>query len=232
MEDEDKNSGKDRNCKLAPTERMEDKIKQCEEISVKLYHIFEENKVYEDIECDIDLLFEYAFDKNKNIWQYCADKLYWLATISTDIQKRILEIMRMGRTNEKFILTCSISTSLNRDFIAEIVRLAILDKSKKVKTFGAQQADRYNLYEFADLIKEESEKVEDRELKERLMLDYIYLTRGYIIEKSDSEYGDWLKFRDGSERLPREIGTEDIHKYVITKYKNKPRIEDLHYRDK
>jgi len=209
-------------------------VKLSEEKTVKVCSALEERTAYDGMNDDIEFIFKCAFNKRKAVWDYCVENIWELSKISNEIRERIIKIMERGNAHEKFIITCTSGAliDVDKELFKKIIYLALKDNSKKVKIFGAQQVDSYSLYEFGSLIKEESEKTDDMGVKESLMEHYIFLTKGYLIEKSDSELGDWIIFSDGGTRLPRAIETEEeIHQYVITKFKNRPRIEDLYYRE-
>ena len=210
-------------------------IKLSEEKTNKVCASMRNGIFYDNINDDIEFIFECAFDKRKSVWDYCSCGIFELAELSSEVCERILNVMKTGSIQERFIIACSLrkTDNLDKDFFEKIIYSAIRDKSKKVKLFGAQQADRYNLYKFADLIKEESEIAEDKALKEGLTDRYIYLTKGYKIIKTNIEDEELICFRDGTRPIPKEIKTEeDKHKYVITEYKDRPRIKDLYYKNK
>ena len=214
-------------------------VKLSAEKTAKICSSLKEGTTYDGMNDDIEFIFQCAFDKRKTVWDYCVVDMWELAKISSEVRERIITIMEKGKAQEKFIITCSSRRLENagNEFFKKIVYLAITDKSKKVKIFGAQKADSYSLYEFAELIKEESEKAADNDVKEELLLHYIYLTKGYRIEKGDAmlyigrieKDVSSVVFHGGRRSIPREIEEKDFHKYVITKHKDIQRIEDLYY---
>jgi hypothetical protein len=186
---------------------------------------------YNEMNDDIEYIFKYAFDKRKAIWEKCINSIYELAEFSNEIQEKIMKIMETGNARQKFIVTCSLHKSFNLDkgFVKNILHKAIIDKSKNVKIFGAQRADDLSIYEFSDIIKNEMESSNDNDIKEHLMVNYIFLTKGYKIKKiNDNRYVNITYYF--SVKLPKDIITEEeIHKYVLEKYKDNNRIKDLYY---
>lgn len=198
----------------------------------KLYQAFIENKSYEGMNEDIDFIFSCALHKKQSIWYKAVDELFWLATASVGIQNRMLDIMKSGKAHEKFNITCSAFTepkgvTLDRNFIRQILESAIKDKSKKVKIFGAQVADKLNFYELADLIKTEMENATDEEVKECLSHDYIFLTKGYYIEKTDNRRN--LHYRTGFRNIDESIDESNLHEWVLEELKDHNRIKDLYF---
>ena len=197
----------------------------------KVCSLIKKGKFSNEMEEDIEFIFKCAFDKRKAVWEHCIDNLYKLAVISNVVCERMIKIMENGNIHEKFIITCSALAVKDRKFLKEILYRAIRDKSKKVKTFGAQRADDNNLYEFADIIKEEMEKTTDKKIKEQLERHYIFLTKGYIIDETYPESKRvYITWHYGYPLPKKSLTKDEIHEYIITEFKNNDRIKDLYYK--
>ena len=142
--------------------------------------------------------------------------------------------MKTGTAHAKFILTCSVQLNprgvqVGRDFISKIIELAIQDKSKKVKQFGALRANSYDFYEYAALIKLELDKATDSKVIETLSYCYELLTKGYIIDKPDTDTRTWITYNGGGFPLDEEINDpEELHTFILERLKNNPRIQYLY----
>jgi hypothetical protein len=209
--------------------------KSSDEKTDKVYSAIKDGNNYDEIEDDIEFIFNCAFDKRKAVWDYCVINMYKLAEISSNIREKIIKIMETGDAQERFIITCALEHRLDIEFLKEILYRAIRDKSKKVKIFGAQRIDDLSIYEFAEIIKEEMEKTGDNKVKKYLQENYIFLTKGYILEEGKNykkEISRNIYIAHGyGDRIPDELTTEEeIHEYVITKHKNNDRIKDLYYK--
>ena len=136
--------------------------------------------------------------------------------------------MQNGKTHEKFAITCHIvypNVVFDKRFAREILYLALKDKSKKVKEFGAYRANDSNFYDLAQTIKEEADSAVDKSLKEVLKHIYICLTKGYVIS-GDKKH---IFFSFSRDNLPEGIPEENIHDYVVERYsKVYDRISDLY----
>ena len=209
-------------------------IKLSEEKTKKVCTALENGNPYDKMNKDIEFIFEYAFDKRKVVWDNCSKRIFEIAETSHEIREKILKIMYTSNIHKKLIIIWSIhkTQKLNNEFFEKIIYNAIIDKNKKLKLFGSQKASSYKLYHFADIIKEESEKTEDENTRNVMIEYYTFLTKGYLIEKSDSEYADRIIFHSGFVRLPKEIiAEEEIHKYVIENLKDRDeRINDLYFK--
>jgi len=190
-----------------------------------------DGNTYDEINGDIDFIFQCAFDKRIRIGEYGAIRLFDLAEVTNDIRERIIQIMETGNAHQKFTLICqAVTLNLPGDFVRKIVFLAIRDKSKKVKIKGAEIANSLNLYEFATAIKEEYEKANDKEIKEDLSNCFLYLTKGYRIE-FNPEHGNRIYTADHSSmKVPNGMtNADEINKFVLTKYAYMRRIQDLYF---
>ncbi|NDV93709.1 hypothetical protein D0T84_02095 [Dysgonomonas sp. 521] len=203
-----------------------------EKTTKKLHKSFKANSSYEGMNEDIDFIFSCALHKKQSVWYTAVDELFWLATVSVGIQSRMLDVMKRGKAHEKFNITCSAllkykGVPIDRDFIKQILELAIIDKSKRVKIFGAQVADKLNFYELADLIKTEMENATDEEVKECLSQDYIFLTKGYYIEKKGDRRS--LHYRTGFRSIDENIEESRLHEWVLEELKDYDRMKDLYF---
>ena len=200
----------------------------------KLFSTIETGTAYSDMGSDTDFVFKCAFDKKQAIWDYCSEELFKLAQISDTIRERIMHIMETGNAHEKFIITVSTMSKwlypLNESFMEfrrKILYLAITDKSKKVKRFGVTRTVSLRLYDLAPTIKDESEKINDPELKRVFEECYIYLTKGYILKEGYSlkiggtqEPALFAHIAFSSYQIPSEIPKDKIHEYIITRFKD------------
>jgi hypothetical protein len=216
-----------------------DKIKKIIDVSkekkIKIYSAIKTKNMYNEINNDIEYIFECAFAKRKSIWENCIDNIYELAAVSNEIREKIINIMENGNVHEKFIITCTLDIgfykyNLDISFIKKILNYSISDKNKRIKIFGVQRADDMNFYDFAEIIKNEIDKTNDSEIKNRLTTNYIYLTKGYIIKEIGKRKYAYITYHF-AEKLPLDIIQEDkIHLFIIEKCKDRNRIKDLYYK--
>jgi hypothetical protein len=193
-----------------------------------------EGKIYHEIEDDIEFIFKCAFEKRRAVWEPCLHDIFELAQISNNICDRIMKIMETGNVHERYIIICILNRSfkLNNEFTKKIIYNVIKDKNKKIKKMGLYKANQYSLYDFVHFIKDESEKTNDNDMRVDFDECYENLTKGYTIDIIDSGNGKVVNvYGSISSILPKEIQTEEeIHKYVLTKYKDADRIKDLYFK--
>lgn len=212
---------------------MEEIIKLAEEKTNKVYQALKNNVFYDELESDINFIWECALHKEKQIWDYCISNLYTLALVSQDIRDRMINKMQTGKADEKFKIACSVCSGLHAgpdkspvdvSFLKQIVEMAISDKSKKVKLFGVYRAGDMKFFELADLIKVEIDKCSDKKLKETISEYHTYYTKGYIIEELGNNQRR-IHFKSGFRSLECNIYDEKkLHEYILEKYKDN---EDL-----
>jgi hypothetical protein len=214
-------------------------VKLSEEKKNKVYSAITEGKICNEIEDEINFIFEHAFEKRKRgaIWEPCLHNIFELAQISNNICDRIMKIMETGNAHERHIIICILNKTfkLNNEFTKRIIYLAIKDKYKKIQKMGLYKANQYSLYDFANFIKDESKKTNDDEVKVHFDECYNHLTKGYTIDMEDSKDGKGVYvsvYGSIMSMLPKEVLTEEeIHKYVLTKYKDADRIKDLYFKE-
>lgn len=212
---------------------MDEIIRSADKKTERVYRALKNGESYDELENDINFVWEAAFHKEKRIWEYVISNLYTLALVSKDVRNQMINKMKNGKANEKFKIVSSANSGVSAGpdhlpvdsaFLKQIVEMAILDKNKKVKLFGVERAGSLKFFGFADLIKTEAEKCSDEKLKGIMCECYTYYTKGYIVEECENGKRR-IHFRTGFRSLESDIYDEaELHSYILEKYKDR---EDL-----
>jgi hypothetical protein len=177
-------------------------------------------------DADLRPLITAASSPHKLVFETGCNLLVQLAEFHSEAQKCISQMARDKNVTARFHAVAFLQETLPEGLRREIVRLALDDRSVKVRQKGIEGAERFR---FTDLLPrlEELQRTETNEAVQRSLAFHVPLLRdGFLLMPSEDGEGYYLNVRGpgsvGGPFIPKEQYSEEFVRREVARLQKAP----------
>ncbi len=163
---------------------------------------------------DLRPLITAAKSPYKLLFETGCNLLVLLACKSAAAQQSLLEMAKDKNATTRFHAVAYLSAKLPEEVRIEIVALALIDRSNKVRQKGVEGAERFRFAQFLPRMEEMQKSEEDSGVQLCLALGVPLLRDGFLLERSPDGAGYNLTVRGpksiGGPFIPNEKYSEEF----------------------
>ncbi|MBW4443181.1 MAG: hypothetical protein KME10_18465 [Plectolyngbya sp. WJT66-NPBG17] len=158
---------------------------------------------------DLTPIITAAKSQYMTVWDVGTVFLVRLAETHIAAQGAMLEIMDSPKAKERLHLIWALTARLPEDFRMNIIRKAISDRAKRVRTIAAAKADLFGFKELLLELEAQRDRESDDDVRNTLQFHIVMLRSGYILER-DADGNPCLSVRTKNGWTSPRITQEDI----------------------
>jgi hypothetical protein len=146
---------------------------------------------------DLAAITEAACSRHRRVWDIGTDMLMRVACKWCEGQAATRQILNSAPANARFQITAAITGDLPQPFATEIIRLALHDKSARVRDKAAEACGRLKLKELLPDLERRLTVERDTTVRESLEFFIAMLREGYLLKYRGREPILWVQTPGG-----------------------------------